>query len=251
MGLLNSLSTASPRALLLVLPLLALLGCKEDPAALKARWNAAVAQRNGSAAWKLLDAPTRQRIREGLTRSQAKAKQDAAFQHLFVRLCAPADSAQSPETLAKALLSNPDLALPDASGASPEPWKPEPVGFCAPDGCPLTLGIRLGRPPTSPSPIGFRMTVDYNGKTAEECRRAYATRILSLAPELGWTPLCASQAGRIMGIYSDDLIPRQAFGLSIQVDGRGSLTAVFDAFNPSLLRNEVKADPSLTYLPWP
>ena len=35
-----------------------------------------------------------------------------------------------PETLAKALLSNPDLALPDASGVSPEPWKPEPVGFC-------------------------------------------------------------------------------------------------------------------------
>ena len=98
--------------------------------------------------------------------------------------------------------------------------------------------------------MAFRLTVDVNGKTAEQCRKAYADLLQPLASQLEWTPQCTSQAAKIMGVYSDDLIPREAFALSIQVDGGGSLTAVFEGFNRALLRNEARADPRLTYLPW-
>lgn len=234
----------------LALPLLALLACKPDASAKRAQWNAAVGQRNGAAAWHVLDSGTRERILEGLKRSQAKAKGDPAFQRLFAEVCAPADSAQPPEVLAQALLSHPELALP-VDDSVPGTWPPEPVGFCTPDGCPLTLAIRTHPSLAPPAGTSYRLVVDFNGKTSEEVARIYASDIQTLAPRQHWSPVCAAQMARVMAVYFDELIPRGAFNLTFEIGGDASLTAVFEAFNPSTFSNQSKAEPKLAYAPWP
>ena len=235
---------------LLTLSLLAVLACKPDAAAKRAQWNAAVGRRNGTEAWHVLDAGTRHRIVEGLKRSQAKAKVDPAFQRLFAGVCAPADSAQPPEILAQALLANPELAL-SAMDSAPATWPPEPVGFCTPDGCPLTLAIRTHPPLAPPAGTSYRIAVDVNGKTQEEVNRIYASDIQTLAPRQHWSPACAAQTARVMAAYSDQLIPREAFNLTFEVDGDASLTAVFEAYTRATYRTEAKAEPKLMYAPWP
>jgi hypothetical protein len=233
-----------------VLSLAVVIACKPDAGAKRARWNAAVGRGSGVEAWHVLDAGTRRRIVAGLERSQSKAKTDPAFQRLFAGVCAPADSAQPAETLAQALLSNPELALP-ADESAQEAWPPELVGFCAPDGCPLTLAIRTHPPLAPPAGTSYHLFVDPDGKTVEEVHQLYANAIRTLAPAQHWSPAHAAQATRILNLYFDELIPRGAFKVTFDVEGDGGLTTVFESYDRSTRRTEAVHEPRLAYGSWP
>jgi hypothetical protein len=115
-------------------------------------WKAAVASRDGRAAWDLLDKASRERIIAGLKRSQEKAKQDEEFRRLFSYVNAPADTNLSTEELAIVVLGQvidqSDIVddgttkLVHIEGGK---WRAsvEPVGFVGMDGVPLTLSVRL------------------------------------------------------------------------------------------------------------
>ena len=236
--------------LLGVVPLLAVLSCKPDGGIKRAQWNQAVAQKNGAGAWKALDSGTQQIILDGLKRSQAKAKSDPAFQVLFAGACAPADSSQSPEALAETLLSNADLAFSMESDAR-SMWPPVPVGYCTPDGCPVTLALRDRPPAPPPAGTSYRIAVDPNGKTMDEVHQTYAMEVKTLVPLQHWTPACGDQMTKVLNVYFDQLIPREAYKLTFEVEGDGSLTPVFEAFNRATYRNEAKAEPRLAYIAWP
>lgn len=240
--------TLALRLAIAALLLAALTGCRKDPQAARAAWNAAVARKDGAAAWGLLDRSTRAHIRDGLARSQAKAAADPAFGALFNALCAPVDAKQPPDQLAQALLGDPAQTLPEAS---PLPaWRPVPAGYCTPEGLPLTLTLLTGPPPAGGS-TQYRLEIPVDGMTAKAVREAYARDTQALGARLGWPPALAAQAGRLAGAYSDQLIARQAFGFAILLEGDGSATGLFQAYNPAHFRSETRPEPRLAFRPWP
>lgn len=66
-----------------------------------------------------------------------------------------------------------------------------------------------------------------------------------------WTPACGGQMTKVLNLYFDQLIPREAYQVTFEVEGDGSLTPVFEAFNRATYRNEAKPEPRLAYTVWP
>lgn len=188
-------------------------GKKPDRKTFAEAWQAAVAAKDGAAAWKQLDKASRARIVDGLTRSQAKAAADVKWKELFAAANPGIDATLPAQSLAIAMITPQlgTLAISD-DGKTPHvhlegsAWRArvEPVGFTS-EGIPLTMTLRLpAEDPPQPTTMSVQVQLPLNdhvtgARPAPSAReKAYVGAAEHIAEAAKLPPHFAEGAARLM-----------------------------------------------------
>jgi hypothetical protein len=249
-------------ALLALVLVLLVPACTKDRSTFSTGWKAAVQTKDGRAAFGLLDRATRDKIVAGLKKSQEKAAKDEEFKKLFAAANAPADTTRPPEELAAAAIAA-QLAEGGADVTDDgkttqihleeDAWRmaAEPVGFVDPDGAPVTLrlrfpGVRALQP--AGGSTSYRVQVEREGKTFAQIHEAQ-TKALARVVELAHLDAdgYAAAATKILDYYAS--MP-EILEPAFELGSDGSLTAVYKRFDPQLLNERLKQQPTLAFGVW-
>jgi hypothetical protein len=245
--------------------LLALVAsCRKDAGreAFATGWRQAVADRDGDAAWALLDRASRERIVAGLERAQQRAAGDPAWREIFVWVNRPIDMTAPAEEVARRLLgARLGRGIDLADDGSPRIHREQgrwvaavdPVGFTAADGTPLTLtalwlqGAADPRAPLAPSLI----KVPWQGRLIDEIDAAYAAEGARLAGELGLGEAYAIDAARVMQIHASHGTGQRAGITEFEIGTDGGIAPTLYVWSGPQRGAVPDPQPRLDFRRWP